>query len=421
MTAVAQKQASQLNPLVQTYLDLSGATDQSDRYFTALIARDRIDSLLKVGKLALADISAVAAADCQFRKTAATLKDSVSKESMRLRSTIRPAADAWWWHTPSQPSWRILSGALLALTAAFATSFARDTLARNPDAWGVLAVAAQAGLTFVAGSTFTAAGKRWLETLATRTGVLETVPRLVTIVAATVTAMTVLTWLYVPDMLAGHYNQQALDECSDNTPCNNIPRAMKLFRRATSLDKSSATASKVHFNFGRLYELAHDYPSAIDQYQRAVQDDPDSPSALNNWAWLLLLQEKDLPTTLRLLDEAVERVNLRMTDGVAYHAAPSIYKNRGIANLRAGFPELAERDLKTAIALQQTLKPTDAAAPHCSLAVVIKKADGRRGEAIAEAKRCVELSADTATDQRSSPKIDPISFRTAQDLLTETK
>lgn len=398
---------------VRAYEDsLSDPTSDS---LEALLARDRLQLSLSREGVSAEEAKRIRETDEKLKARMKKLSRDDKRAKAQLKRTVLPPDSHWWWQ-PAQEHlfWNIVSISMLATTGALAASFCALILTRNPDAWGVLAVVLQGSLTLVAGGAFTSAGQRLLDKL----GLLEIAAKARACFSIILTLVVLGLWYFVPPALASRYDRLGLDACPSNLRCPNLPRAITMFERASSLDPSNAT---VHFNFGRAYELAFDFDNAIKQYQQAVQADAESPAALSNWARILLVRKKDVGLALALLDDAVSQADERVKNE-PYQAAPSIYKNRGMANYELGFFSLAEADLTDSLKLQRDLStkinglPADIAAPHCLLSMVETRLKNATA-ALGEARICVKLNRTDQPEKGSAPKVDPLSIRFAQTLL----
>lgn len=417
--------SSEGEQLISTYEKITSALAVGN-YVDALFLRDRIQSLLTSQKLQVEQVRRVQAVDISLKRRTSRLGREVETQKAQFRETMLPPICNWWWQPKDEPLlWNVISVVMLAIIGALATQFAARILSRNPDAWGISAVILQGVLTLLAGGTFTSAGKSLLKKL----GLGRIAARGRACFATVFGIIVIALWYFAPTALADRYNRLGLAACPSNLTCPDLDVAITMFERASSLDLNN---SMVHFNFGRVYELAYNYDKAIQQYQQAVEAAPESPSALSNWARLLLIQKKDTALALALLDDAARQADNRLKQGPFYSAAPSIYKNRGLANYQAGFYVLAAADLRHSLELQRQLATAiaknnstshnyqaaaDIASPHCLLAMTESKL-ANPGAALDEAKRCVELN-DKSVPQETgaAPKVDAESIRFARGLV----
>jgi tetratricopeptide (TPR) repeat protein len=386
----------------------------ASNYVETLLIRDQIQALLTEQTLSSEHIKRIYDADIVLRAKVRSLDRSAILNRNLFQQTILPPVAHWWWQPIEEPLlWNIISVAALAITGALATQFTARILSKNPDAWGVSAVVLQGALTLLAGGTFTTAGRSLFKKIGL--GGITTQARacLATILAVIVLAL----WYFLPSALARRYNRIGLEVCPSNLSCPDLEKAITMFERASSLDPDNAV---VHYNFGRVYELAFDYDRAIEQYKEAVNDASDSPAALSNWARLLVIQKKDLNLALTLLDDAVNKADKRSQNGNIYWASPGIFKNRGLANYQAGFYLMAEKDLKRSLELQQKLGREDMASPHCLLAMTNAKLGDSSAE-FEEATKCIQVyQKESSQAVGLSPKVDADSIRFAKDLTHTT-
>ena len=113
------------------------------------------------------------------------------------------------------------------------------------------------------------------------------------------------------------------------------------------------------------------------EYQTAIQNDPQIYFAYNNLARLYMLQKRDYVSALRLLERGVD---LKPTEPAVQY---SLLKNRAWAYLALKLPDLAEADLRQALALRP-----EGAAAHCLLAQVLE-ARGKPADALPSWEKCV--------------------------------
>jgi tetratricopeptide (TPR) repeat protein len=399
--------------LVCKYEVSANGLNASD-YVETLLIRDHLQALLTEQLLSSEHIKRIYKADIVLRDKVRSLDRSAVLNRDLFQQTILPPAAHWWWQPIEEPQfWNIISVAALAITGALATQFTARILSKNPDAWGVSAVVLQGALTLLAGGAFTVAGKRLFKKIGLGRITAQARAYLATILAVIVLAL----WYFVPSVLANRYNRIGKEVCPSNLSCPDLEKAITMFERASSLDPDNAV---VHYNFGRVYELAFDYDKAIEQYKEAVKYASDSPAALSNWARLLVIQKKDLNLALTLLDDAVNKADRRSQTGNIYWASPGIFKNRGLANYEAGFYLMAEKDLKHSLELQQKLKNEDMASPHCLLAMTNAKLGDSSAER-EEATKCIQVyQKESSQAVGLSPKVDADSIRFAKDITHTT-
>jgi tetratricopeptide (TPR) repeat protein len=125
-----------------------------------------------------------------------------------------------------------------------------------------------------------------------------------------------------------------------------------------------------------------EYDKALSEYQRAIETDERFYDAYNNLARLYILRRSDSTSALALLNAVLER-NLGLEPAHQTGVQYSLLKNRGWANFNLKYYELAETDLRQALALR-----ADGAAAHCLLAQVLE-AQGNPRAALAEWEACL--------------------------------
>ena len=348
-----------------------GAADQA-RGNLALTYQERSFRAPQLGRLT--DL------DARLRSLASRIIPVLRRKGEQWRKTVQPEKANWWWSLDkdekSNPLWAVLPTVLFVVTISLFTDFARKLFTVELDAFGLSTVLLQALLTVAAGSAFTNAGREWLDSLLSRLHIpRHSYPLWKSGIGLLLAALVATGWIFLPSWLAIHYNDEAVNLTPTMNPSQvlagihpegqNVDQAKKFFQRAINLDPDLPES---HFNLGVLYEQTMEFDQAIREYQAATSGNSSKGrstalKAYNNLARVLILHNKDANGALRLLDGVIQQGLTETED-----AAPSIYKNRGWANLELGYYQDAEADLKTAL----TYKPNTAAS-YCLLAITYEK------------------------------------------------
>jgi DNA-binding winged helix-turn-helix (wHTH) protein/Tfp pilus assembly protein PilF len=235
--------------------------------------------------------------------------------------------------------------------------------------------------------------RRWTDYLASwsRKVRKEVAPRRRSMILVAVVGLAlVFASLKLIPLIARYYNNRGVQLQQQG----HIQEAIQNYLRAISLNSGYAEA---HYNLGDAYEEIPNYDKALEQYQRAIDADLTFYPAYNNLSRLYILRRRDYGAALRLLERALS-LNPR-EPSVRY----SLYKNHGWANFELHNLVQAERDLRSAMAVN----PHRGAA-HCLLAKVLDD-QGKATDALVEWESCVAFSA--------SPEVEPEWRNEAQERL----
>ena len=395
--------------LLQT-LNSGSHEDESIRELLAI--RDIIAVLVRESKFPGRNITdQICASDTQLRAIIGhlTLRGEPTLET--LRDFLQPPAENWWWYEISRPSpfWIIGATILLTISISLVTDFVRRMLGSDPDEVGIFAIAVQAVLTVAAGSTFTEAGRRWIENALSRLGVRAQARQTWRFIASACLLSLILPlWWWLPLGLARYYNDRAYHE-ADTDPA----AAIRNYERAIKLDRKLQQA---HFNLGELYEAQeYAYADAADEYQKAIITNPSDLRAYTNLARLLIQDGKYLPA-LRILDTAVSVIPADpSTQKSEYSTFAGLYKNRASAEYQLGFDAYAEADARASL---QFIPSSKSGPIYCILGKVYTRM-GKKNEASAAWERIRELVTQSGGDVTSVADSDCLRLATA--VLHENK
>jgi tetratricopeptide (TPR) repeat protein len=275
-----------------------------------------------------------------------------------------------------------LTAFAVALALGLTTDVTRRFLSGGPDKVGLFSLSAQIFLALLAGGTFTQAGRQWIENAFDSFKIRKKhQARASFLLTAFVLLVIVGFWFLLP-LFADYYNERGLAHLREGK----LTHAVTSFERAVALNPDSARAL---YHLANAHESLLDYDTALAEYQRAVDADPNFKVALNNLAYLHMLHRSNYQKALDLLSRSFE--GEFQSPEVEYAA----YKNRGWAFLGLKQYKLAESDLRRALEISEQ------AEAHCMLGQALD-AQSKPEEGIEHWGRCVELV--NEQDQRIEPR-----------------
>ena len=344
-----------------------------------LIARDAV-AQAEAGTSTAEALAELTGLDGQLQAAAPLIVEAVGSDTLaRWRASAGPPPSAWWWALDEiaaagkpKPAigWAILAGLFITLSVSLTAEISSRFLAGQPDFFGVFSTLSQALLALAAGGALTQAGGRWIDGLLAARGIdPPSHARWKTALALLVLSVVLAFRLTLP-VFARTYNDRGVRQ----QQAGRVTSAIDSYERAISLAPDFALA---HYNLGSAYDDILQYDQALVEYQTAIQNDPQVYFAYNNLARLYMLQKRDYASALRLLARGMD---LKPTEpSVRY----SLLKNRAWAYLALKLPDLAEADLRQALALRP-----EGAAAHCLLAQVLETR-GKPADALPSWERCV--------------------------------
>jgi tetratricopeptide (TPR) repeat protein len=315
---------------------------------------------------------------------------------LRLRELIDPPkARSWWYAEKSNAALMIAAVFLLTICLSLLADFTRRLLSSDPDAVGILAIAAQAMFTVVASSTFTVAGRQWLQRSLNRPAWSPARQDLVRCMSVSALFLVIFSaWHFLPQGLAVYYDKRGLG-ASQTDPSV----AMRDYNRAINLNPHYVSP---YVNLATLYVRNYDFEQAATEYRKALMIDVRHISAYNDLAYVLLLG-KDPGTALRIMDEAFRR---KSGAQIAADDAAAMYKNLAWAEYQTGFYAEAARDAELGIAANKSEAP-----PYCVLA----KADAKLNRPAEALQAWTEMN--KIAPNSSKPTVDPDCARLAQEAV----
>lgn len=343
--------------------------DAQLKILSILIARDTVaHALANTTPVSSAALVQLTALDQQLKASANEVVRIVSPSKLAtLRETMEVPESRWWWH-PDKPNplWAIFTAISVIISVGLLLEIGLRFIGEGGDFLSVSEVL----LALLAGTTLTRFGPHAIERSLSRLGIGIESQHIWKAGLALILFVSVLAFRLALPAVSRFYNDKGALLQQEGQ----LITAAKYYRRAISLNPDHAQA---HYNLAALYEDMRNYDKAVEGYEQAIGADDKFSFAYNNLARLYILQHKDYAGALKILDLAFNSsysIEEPIRTGLHY----SILKNRGWAHLGLGLTDLAEEDLKSAIAL----RPDGAAAP-CLMAQVIeaKNSGGKKGAA----------------------------------------
>lgn len=399
-------------------LDAWGRGDHSSSAALRLLAaRDCVafafDSEAAPSPAALEQVTAL---DLQFRTILPQVHSAAAAQITDWHDARLPSAAAWWWPPSSAGEttvdilWTVVTTLIIAAAAALTADIARRFLAPGVDFLGVFISVVLVVLVLLAANALTVRGRRAIGRVAGmfgldsdiaddllalfQRGVDKVLPRFgvrrgrqqqwARLALALAALLLIFGLSRLLPVTALYYNNRGIAEQSRGA----LTRAVNSFQRAVSVDPDFSVA---HYNLASAHEEGLEYDEAIKEYMVAIQARPDLYFAYNNLARLYLLRKQDPVSALELLLKAQE---LKPADVDTRY---SLLKNLGWSHLMLKLPDLAEAELRQAIALRP-----DRGAAYCLLAEIQEAAGAgatRASATRASATRSWEQCAAYATDQ----------------------
>jgi tetratricopeptide (TPR) repeat protein len=368
------------------------------------VLRDEIAACLEESNwLALEIGNRLSNLDQVLKRKSIALWGQCREQLLGLRALIDPPQARWWWYAEKSNALLVMAALfLLTICVSLLADFTRRLLGSDPDAVGILAIATQAMFTVAASSTFTAAGRQWLQRSLNRPKWSPAHQDMVRCISVSVLFVGIfLAWAFLPQGLAVYYNRRGL-HVSELQPS----LAMRDFNRAINLYPHFVSP---YVNLAALYVRNYDFEQAAGEYRKALMIDIGHLSAYNDLAYVLLLG-KDPGTALRIMDEAFRIKNRASGKNPAVQIGAedvaAMYKNLAWAEYQTGFFSEAARDAGLGIAANKSEAP-----PYCVLAKADEKLN-RPAQALQAWTEMNKIAPDT-----SKPTVDPDCARLAQEAV----
>jgi len=348
----------------------SPETDAASKVLTLLLARENVARLLTnnhaITSVAFLQVSEL---DLRLRDAASSVYRLVGPTRLAdWRNSIHPENSPWWWNLDQQvasreasqnPLWTIPAAVLFLLSV----SVIADTITtlRNGglNRLSVFGTLMQTVLALIAGSTFLAGGREWLENLLTKLKIDRKIQgKSRVLLALAVLVLTLAISILLPDLVARYRNYEG----DTFFRAKQFTNAAANYQQAVALKPSDV---KAHFNLAVAYDKNRNYAAALDEYEQCLAMDPANYIAANNLARLYILQNKDYSGALRQLNPWIKKIE---TIPIDLHY--KLYKNRGWAHLERQEYAQAAGDLVMALQKMALLKK-DGPAAHYLLGRVL--------------------------------------------------
>lgn len=328
---------------------LKGVTPaaKAPAFYEVFIVRDQIAAASRDGNSpSFSSARKIGELDDRLKRTLGRIPRASAETLARLRDSVQPAKENWWWNPGKPPSLWLTVGAtaLLTFSVTLFTDFTRRVLSTGPDGAGILTVGFQALLAVGATSTFTEGGRQWIERILVRRHVKRRRwPVWKLAGAAFLFVVTLLAWDFTPGWLAERNNDQGLRAGVDS------PAALPLFQRAVALSPELAIA---HFNLGAAYDKRYEYDKAMAEYEETLILNPSDVKAYTNLSRLLIIADRPLTALSAASDglRAAGAATAQSADDLRTIA--TLRKNKAWAELQLQFYADAENDATVAAANQ---------------------------------------------------------------------
>jgi len=294
----------------------------------------------------------------------------------------------------------LVGGLLLAVSVTMVTDFSHRLLGADPDSAGILSVSVQGLFAVAASSTFTEAGRVWIEGLRLHRPFLSlSTSGVRLLLAAALFAGVCPAWIWLPEILAQHYNTRAYNLQNSGGPsveATNLAAVVRDYQRAIALDPGFWFAQ---FNLGEVFEQSYQYDAAATQYRKAIVANGQDPSGYGNLSRVLLL-EGDALTALRVADDGMKL-------NPSGESAAALLKNRSWAELELTFYDQAVADAKLSLE-----KLPDGAAAYCMLG----KSYAKLGDTADEQTAWENFLRVRSLPPKIEPMVEPDCVRLAEDF-----
>ena len=302
-------------------LEQASDTQFSSATLRALVVRDKVALALNDDHNAAtpAAMNLLTRSDQRIADLAAKVDSLVGRETLtNWRHSLNPGEHAWWWKLDDladakQPwarrFWTLL--AVLFLTASIGLAADTFNLLRTVGANPIstIGILIQAGLTFIAASAFTEAGRKWLIVSFSQNRRFKGWAR--SVLALVILSITFAIWLFLPDLAARYFQHQGDYFLAEGL----TQRAIANYQQAAALKPQSI---KVHLALAPAEEKTSDYGKAIDEYKSIVAlAERTGPSALDDTYYMtkirlarsLILHDQSYRTALVILDDVQGKIN----------------------------------------------------------------------------------------------------------------
>ncbi len=350
-------------------LPLNASAIQPERVLAVLLARDAVGNSFTGGDISPAQAQRLVALDKILSSRAPAILAAISPNTWEewQQSLAGYPQAGWWWlgnqrsnSKQASPAWGIATGLCVLLSFSLIVDIALRFLSGGADFIAVFSSLVQVIAAILATSTLTATGQRALKRTFSALHISLNRQHYwqVGFAALLLCALAALR-LAFPEV-ARYYNAQGLRLQT----AGEITSAISSYQRSVNLQPDYAQA---HYNLATAYEDVLLYNQAMPEYQKALRADPQMHLAYNNLARLYMLHGHDFTSALELLEDGLSHQG-DLTPETRSRVSYAFLKNRGWAHLGLHYLNLAEADLRAALAQQ----PTGAAA-HCLLGQVLEE------------------------------------------------
>ncbi len=375
---------------------LAALDDDHQTWLAVLLARDAVEEARqKVKPLRAAQAQRLVALDAQFQ-------EQVARHSLDAlpdcRQTFDPPDAAWWWHLDERIAkreqqndlpWVLLTGTFTLLTAALTTEILTRLWASAPDTLSVFGSLLTLTLT---ASPLIKRGPDLLASGVARLPKLKLQDRAEALAALTGLAFAIVLMIRLAlPAVAVAYNNQGFAA----RQAQNYAQAQRKFQRAVALHPDNAIAA---YNLAEVYWRLREPDKARDWYRRAIAADLDFAPAYRGLGRLHNAQ--DNPAEAQTILESGLAVLGNATTEADTVTRYELLAELGRAYFAQAQPVLAQRALEEALALEDTLRAFEAAAPgavqyrsalpHYYMAQLYEQAD-RPQDALAHWETCLRL------------------------------
>ncbi len=348
-----------------------------EKVLDVLIARDRVRlAISENSQISRQTLLTISQLDKSFKQL--MLHTRELKDIATWRDILSPPKEAWWWFQEAPhagPAWSRLDWLWEALTLvmvivnfSLVTEFVTRFLKGGLDPLGAFAIITQSLLAaLAAGGTLTTTGRNFIERAIETLHIPQHFQHKVKLALAVLVFFFLLSLNASLPYIAHVYVQRGLTEQQEYQ----FASALDNYRRATELDPNNM---KAHYLLGNSYEQLQQLKKARSAYQVAVLG--NVTEAFNNLAHLYIVQDKDYSAAAALLRQGLQQ------NPADDQIRSILLKNLGWARLGQKRYSEAEAHLKEAIHLN-----SQRASAHCLLAQVLE-AQGKKALALKSWQNC---------------------------------
>jgi Flp pilus assembly protein TadD len=373
----------------QSGLDLleSDQKISQEQILGVLLARDEVQAALaEWGAVCPESLMQVNALDGRLKQQAERIRQELTLSDWHR--LVGAKEEAWWWllqpasQQEGSHDWvlKALSVTFLTIALGLVSNMAPRFWSGGPDVFGGVAIAGQSLLTLLAaGGVLTKAGQEGFERLLARWKQPKQHWQKFSCGASFLLMLALIGFRLSLPQIASYYSQQGADKQKKGEWVS----AQEDYQRAIQLDPDNADA---HFGLGVLYEDLQDLDKARSEYRIALQ--AGNAKAFNNLARLYIL-EKKFDAVILLLNQAEALAQGKNNPELNY----ALRKNGGWVRLQQARYAEAESHLRGAVELIP-----DRAAAHCLLAQVLDK-QNLREEASTEWEVCLRKASSATPEE----------------------